>query len=183
MRHRYSLIIGGFTLFLCQAVLSSAFAAAVCYEDQVLPPGLVCDNDNSKSADFSYGCKYLPERTVQVEVPCLQRWVNIVDKKESHSQACARVDLKPANIEGSTCASGELRPSTGSNWEGINYRFGRWGGLDYFGGYKIIFKRDWTDRGGKDEPDRFYEGGYYCYEGGKQDSDNTDRVVAYACGP
>lgn len=183
MRYRNSLIVGGFTLLLCQVISSSAFAAATCYDTQVLPPELSCDGDSSNSADFSYGCKYLPDRTIQVEVPCPQTWVNIVDKKESHSQACSRVNLKPANIEGSTCASGELRPSIGLNWEGINYRFGRWGGLDYSGGYQIVFKPDWTDRGGKDEPDRFYEGGYYCYDGGKRDSDNTDRVVAYACGP
>ncbi|TLX15769.1 hypothetical protein [Rhizobium sp. MHM7A] len=184
MSYRYLLAVAGFTLALSHAFSTSAFAATKCYEEQELPPELVCDNNYSKSADFSSGCHYTTGETVQVEVACPVMWVNIAAKNETHSQTCRGVGLKVASIEGSTCASGELRPSIGQNWQGISYRFGRWGGLDAHGGNKIVSIPDRTSRTSRDGPTTFYEGGLFCYEsGGTRDSDKTDRVVAYACGP
>lgn len=183
MSPRSLLVVAGFTLSLSHAFTTSALAAVKCYEEQELPPVLVCDNKYSNSADFSSGCQYTTGKTVQIEVACPVMWVNISVKNETHSQTCNRVGLKTSSIEGSICASGELRPSIGQNWEGISYRFGKWGGLDTYGGNQIVSIRDYTSRGNKDESGRFYEGGLYCYKGGTKDRDNTDRVVAYACGP
>lgn len=180
MRPTKGFLIGSFAAAFFCASNSSAFAEK-CYEPQTTEPKLVCADNRSGSADFSLGCNYMPGEVIQVEVACPSKWVNAFDK-ESHNATCERVGLTPVSIEGSFCASGELRPSVGLDWETISYKHGKWGGLDVRGGDSVTYRNDSTYSLGKDSPVREVKGGWYCYDGGKKDFDNTDRVVAYACG-
>ncbi|MDW9481189.1 hypothetical protein GOB57_21320 [Sinorhizobium meliloti] len=167
-------------LFL--ASYGSSQAATKCYEDIPVPASLQCADNGSKSADFTTGCTYVPQsvQKKEIECPATARWVN-ANGKDSQAQVCSAAGLKSANIDGQICAAGEKRPSSGVNYQGINYRFGKWGGGGGEGGTIVERKKRRTSRIGDDKP-ATYETNYYCWKSsGTRDYDGTDIAVAYVC--
>jgi hypothetical protein len=166
--------------------LCAGAAQAACYAEQPGPPVLTCSGKSGNSADFAQTCSFVAGPPIQVEVQCPGRWVNVVSAEDSHSKTCSRAGLKPANISGQICASGERQPSTGENWNGINYRYGKWGSSSN-GGTLLTSATIYLHRtcaGGHDSGpcDWATETVYMCWMGGqKQDNDATDKVVAYYC--
>ena len=178
---QFTIRFAAFAALLLSSVGPSQ-AATKCYEDIKVPSSLQCANNGSKSADFTNGCTYTPEsiQKKEVECPVTSRWVNS-NGKQSQAQVCSAAGLKSANIEGRICAAGEKRPSSGTNYQGINYRFGTWGGGRGDGGTIVELKSKRTSSISDDGPATF-ETYYFCWNSGnKRDYDNTDIAVAYAC--
>lgn len=175
------------TAAIFAGLCSTQAYAKTCKEPQYVPAKVVCDNNSSKSADFTTGCKFIAAHYEDVEVECPAQWVNVSssDTTATQSQICSRAGLTSANIDGKTCASGEQRPTTGENASGIAYRYGKENGGT---GGNIV--TNYTIRGntGGCSPNSSgscmdYAYTYtYCYASGqKKDYDNSDRVVAFAC--
>nr|WP_250807184.1 hypothetical protein [Neorhizobium tomejilense] len=161
----------------------AAQAAEKCYEEIPIPTSLLCADSNSRSADFSSGCEVTPATTEKKEIDCPATWVNISGDVESHATTCARVGLRPTDIDGAKCAAGERRPTTGGNFNGISYKFGRWGGSTQGGSIIQFLSRTVTSGFCRDCDRKTTTYTYnYCWNpGNKRDNDSTDIVVAYAC--
>ncbi|WP_315922034.1 hypothetical protein [Mesorhizobium sp. SP-1A] len=142
--------------------------------------------------DFSNGsCQKTDARydDVEVEVPCpkVGKWVNAtftnktitvrnggrdggtttqtISVATSQAETCASVGLKPAKLEDKyICASGEDRPTRGTDYNKIKYKYGTWGGT--WGAGVSTTVNNYT----------------FCWASGqKKDNDATDRVVAWYC--
>ena len=130
-------ILAGLALTTALLCSGSAMAAEKCYEAVLVPASMSCSTSNSKSADFTNGCKPVDAHYEQKEIECqVGRWVNIIAETKigtygdhvTQAQACAAYGLKSYNINGKTCASGERTPTQGTGWESINYKYGKKGG-------------------------------------------------------
>jgi hypothetical protein len=165
------------------AMHSTAFAAEKCYEETVVPSSMSCSNNGSKSADFTSGCKFIPQTVEKKVVDCPATWVNS-DGHTSQAAVCAAAGLTSATFDGQRCAAGERRPSTGENHENINYHSGKWGSGGGRGGSIVQpFSRTYTS-GNRDNKQTTTVTGYYCWNSGdKRDGDGTDIAVAYVCKP
>lgn len=143
--------------------------------------------------DFSNGaCQTIAARVDDVEVECpkVGRWVNAtftnktitmrsgggrdggggtytqtISVPSSQAETCSSAGLSPAKLEGQyICASGEARPVSGTDYEKISYKYGRWGD----GGWAGVATTD--------------NNYLFCWGSGqKRDNDATDRVVAWYC--
>lgn len=177
----------------------SGHAHAACYE--TVPGALVMDCGQAMhgagSADFAMACHQAPGPPVTVEVPCPEppgAWVPAfpvsgpsasVNLNLSHAGSCVQAGMKPSNINGQVCASGERRPAEGNGHAAIGYRYGTWsdtriGGSAmsslYVEGRCIPFGMD-----GACHPEPASHA-HYCWGAGqKRDHDRTDIVVAYFC--
>ena len=166
--------------------------AETCYEERVTT-GLQCNSSSSNSADFTSGCTFGP-RSETVEVPC-GRWVNVFSETRfregnpavTHESACAVHGLKPASHQGKTCASGRRRPTSGSGWQYINYRYGVKGaGNGGLGGDRVVdghgdYQYDHWDHG---DPPKWVEGhATYCHDFGTHIAEDShqDSLIAVFC--
>nr|WP_250808532.1 hypothetical protein [Neorhizobium tomejilense] len=118
-------------------LLGTAHAAGKCYEDVFVEAKLACDDNGSKSADFTSGCQIVPAHTEKSEIACpVGQWVNVTaetrvsssGKVVTPSQVCATAGMVPYNIGGKICASGERPARAGNGWESIVYKYGLKGG-------------------------------------------------------
>lgn len=167
-----------------------AQAAEKCYKDVPVAAGWSCAGNDSKSADFTNGCKFVAAHTeaVEVECPVTARWVNSNNAASSPETVCGTYGLKPTNINGQVCASGANRPSTGAGWNGINYYNGTWTGSgSNVGGYgvsKTTQQSNGSTNGSGGNSKITY---YACLgaAGGNQDQQAATyqqiTAVAYAC--
>lgn len=176
------------------AVLSATAAQAAdkCYEERFIPETYNCGaGGKGNFADFSNGgCTIIPSSIEKTEVECPGRWVsigsyNVSEPAPTASAVCARKGLKPSNLEGKTCASGERRPTTGGDWDLINYVWGTKGGRTA-GGDEVQHASRWGHWMGGDnesEPNQRVHTGSFCYDKrmGAKNNTKQDRVVAYFC--
>ncbi|TLX16672.1 hypothetical protein [Rhizobium sp. MHM7A] len=171
--------------FLC--LTGIAQAAEVCYVTVTVDQPLECTGGyGGGSADFTGGCSYGPEQ-VQVPIACPPkgRWVNIpastfpmTNPAPTQAKVCASYGMKASSWNGKTCASGERRPTSGTGWESINYRYGiKGGGNGGDGGDKLV------NIGGKDAFGNRIKPAQMCYDnkmGAKNDT-KQDASVAVFC--
>lgn len=135
--------LGIFTIIAGLSTLGATTAVASCFEEQVIEAHMICDSNDSNSADFTKGCTEVPETTIQVPIQCDERWypastptitVGDVYTHGRHGAFCAKFGKEPADINGQTCASGRYRPTSGADWDQINYHYGTVGAANS-GGY------------------------------------------------
>ncbi|MCV9964076.1 hypothetical protein OIU34_19530 [Pararhizobium sp. BT-229] len=119
------------------ALAGSAQAAGKCYEDVWVEAKLECAGSDSKSADFTTGCKVVAAHMEKQEISCpVGKWVNVTaetkvgtsGKVVTLAQVCATAGMVPYNINGKVCASGERPARAGNGWESIVYKYGLKGG-------------------------------------------------------
>lgn len=161
-----------------------AQAQLVCYDTVQGPDVLSCSGnrpEGSSSADFTGACNWVRGPDVVVEVACPGRWVNVANTSLTHEQACAAAGLSPTAISGQICASGERRPTVGSNPGSINYRYGTWGGVSGGGTFTTSYTFEWGNNNESCFDCSTYTYTYCWTSGQKRDNDSTDLVVAYAC--
>jgi len=160
--------------------LSGFSAQAACYQEMMGDPIMSCNGGiQGNSADFASNCTYVQGPPVQVEVTCPGMWVNTISDSETRGEACARVGLAAADLDGQVCAAGEARPRTGTNWDGIKYRYGTWGGPSQ-GGISDDIRAFNYRSGGSGTSTSITR--HYCWRSGqKRDYDGTDITVAFYC--
>lgn len=192
--HRLALLtIAASSLFYAGAVQS----AEKCYEDVYVPASFECATTNSKSADFTNGCKPVSAHYEKKEIECpTARWVNVIADTRvrldgtpvTHSQMCAKYGMKPAVSEGKICASGERPARQGNGWESIIYKYGtKGGGNGNVGGDKfedVQYQYGGYSGGdnGYDQPIQNYRGTMcYNYSMGRKNHTPEDAVIAVFC--
>lgn len=146
--------------------------SVVAYREAKVAFGGTCLKEVRSCLDGKLGGNYAYESCV-VTAPM---WVNVISKKETHAQACARVGgLVPTDKTGlngqGICASPESQPMANGGDGALDIKFpygvGKYSGNKRAGGQLIVREDD-------DE--------IYCYKPGqKQDDDHTDLLVAYLC--
>lgn len=120
-------------------------AAEACHRETVVPAHYACSSSDSNSADFTSPCARFPDTTVLEEYPCPETWVSVSVPTHAGSSVnkptlagvCASAGLSPASKDGRICASGTLRPTFGTGWQTINYRYGTFGGGGGAGGSTV----------------------------------------------
>lgn len=182
-------------LALATTVVSaiSAHAAEKCYDDVYVPAEMTCNGNNSKSADFTSGCTEVAAHYEKKEIDCpVGRWVNVIADTRmtqtgtqiTQAQACAVYDLKPHNINGKVCASGERPAQQGNGWESINYKFGKKGGGNgNDGGDKLQNVTRTISGNNREDSWTYYYRGTMCYDNKMGSKNNTkqDAVIAVYC--
>ncbi|MBN9074579.1 MAG: hypothetical protein J0H34_23830 [Rhizobiales bacterium] len=163
------------------ASTSIATAADRCFQDVALSAVLTCDGSGagSRSADFVAGCKYVPSGWTKMEVACPPpppgMWINVTSMRETQGAACARVGLRPADLDGQICASGNNKPSEGLGADAIRYDSNGDGWSDKpRGGAKVV--QGWAGLGPV----------YKCQSAEgyvMPPSLSVSAVAAYYCGP
>lgn len=132
--------------------------SSVPYGQKCVAVQVACNNGSLTNPDAVHAsCKVNPP---------VVKWVQ-AKAGESHAQTCQRAGLKPSSDKGyGICASGERRPTKGTDYNKISYTYGTWGGAGK-GGTQAV---------------RLFSSHYFCYSSGqKRDNDGTDRLVAYLC--
>lgn len=170
---------------------TNSMAAEKCYEDVYVPAAMTCSDTSSKSADFTNGCKEVAAHYEQKEIECqVGRWVNIIADTRignkgaaiTQSEACAVYDLKPYNVNGKICASGERPAQQGTGWDAINYKYGtKGGGNGNDGGDKLERTSYSIEVNHGDSTQHF--SGTMCYDNkmGAKNNTKQDAAVAVYC--
>ena len=167
-------------------MLFAGTATAACYEAKTVP-SLDCGRSTSNSADFATSCS--ATTTVIVEVACpppppppsKARWVNAKYARYfpvplSQAETCAAYGMKPSNINGYVCASGNKRPNFGTGWESIDYRHTIRGDRRVGGTYVVpAFGNQYSDPSNGHPPYQM------CYPDHHGKGDRTNIVDAYVC--
>lgn len=162
------------------ASASIATAADRCFQEFPSETLLACDGRlTGRSADFAGDCHPVAQPPIVLEVACPEpppgMWVNVTSMGETQAAACARVGLRPANLDGQICASRNNRPSEGAGADAIRYDGGGDGWSDRpRGGAKLV--QGWAGLGPV----------YKCQSAESYvmpPSLSVSAVAAYYCGP
>lgn len=173
------------------ALAGSVQAAEKCYQDVWVEAKLECAGSDSKSADFTTGCKAVAAHMDKQEIACpVGKWVNVKAETRvgssgvvvTQSQVCATAGMAPFNINGKVCASGERPARAGNGWETIVYKYGlKGGGNGNDGGDKLESIRKGGYHNSNDSMPA--TSGTMCYDRSMGAKNNTkqDAVIAVYC--
>ncbi len=176
------------------AMAGTAQAAEKCYEDVWVEAKLTCSGSESKSADFTTGCKVAAAHMDKQEIACpVGKWVNVKaetrigssGKAVTQAQVCATAGMVPFNINGKVCASGERPARVGNGWESIVYKYGLKGGGNGNDGGDKLQTYSYSSSGGRDGDSGATRttAGTMCYDRNMGAKNNTkqDAAIAVYC--
>nr|WP_250808531.1 hypothetical protein [Neorhizobium tomejilense] len=177
--------------------VETARAQEKCYQDTLVEASFDCDGNDSRSADFTTGCKAVPAHIEKKEIACpVGKWVNVSaetrvsssGKAITPAQVCASVGMLPFNVNGKICASGERPARAGNGWQSIVYKYGlKGGGNGNDGGdrletVKLSNQNTNSDKQAMLFAKRKSEGTMcYDYSMGEKNHTQEDAVVAVYC--